>query len=100
MEKDGTKKALLEDGARIGVSRYLVCSTATKPEQVRAVNDFIKKSCDKHAEFFGFGTLHPDMPDINGEIDRIIALGLRGVKLHSDFQDFVLDFQRRCEAAA
>jgi predicted TIM-barrel fold metal-dependent hydrolase len=91
MSREGTVRNLLEDGARIGVSRYLVCSTATKPEQVAAVNDFIKKSCDNHAEFFGFGTLHPDLPDIESEIDRIIALGLRGVKLHSDFQEFVLD---------
>lgn len=91
MSRPGTAVDLLSDGTRAGVSRYLVCSTATKPEQVAAVNGFIREACDKHPEFFGFGTLHPDLPGFEKEIERILSLGLLGVKLHSDFQEFRLD---------
>jgi predicted TIM-barrel fold metal-dependent hydrolase len=91
MSGEGTVDNLIADGAEIGVSRYLVCSTATKPNQVRAVNSFINDSCERHPEFFGFGTLHPDIADIEEEIARIISLKLLGVKLHSDFQEFRLD---------
>lgn len=38
--------------------KYLVCSTATKPEQVQSINNFIAEKCKKYPEFFGFGSLH------------------------------------------
>jgi len=91
MSRAGTIENLLSDGKSIGVSRYLVCSTATRPEQVAAVNGFIRAACDTHKEFFGFGTLHPELENLEEEISRICSLGLLGVKLHSDFQDFRLD---------
>ena len=87
----GSPEALLESGGAIGVRKYLVCSTATRPGQVTAINDFIRESCAAHPEFLGFGTLHPGYEDIPGEARRIRELGLRGVKLHPDFQQFFID---------
>ncbi|WP_180950967.1 amidohydrolase family protein [Marasmitruncus massiliensis] len=87
----GTSHLLLESGQKIGVSRYLVSSTATKPEQVEAINTFVAEECRIHPEFFGFGTMHPDYRNIEEEVGRIVALGLHGVKLHPDFQRFNID---------
>lgn len=87
----GSPEALLASGGVIGVRKYLVCSTATRPGQVESINDFIVESCAAHPEFLGFGTLHPGFPDIPGEVRRISELGLRGVKLHPDFQQFNID---------
>ena len=36
-------------------------------------------------------TLHPDFKDIQNEIDRGIAAGVKGIKLHPDFQKFRID---------
>lgn len=91
MHRDGTSEALLESGARIGVEKYLVCSTATRPEQVVSINDFIYEQCRAHPEFIGFATLHPDMENPEEEIERILARGYYGVKLHPDFQEFPID---------
>jgi hypothetical protein len=44
--------------------------------------------------FTGFGTLHPGMEDPGGEVERIIGLGLRGVKFHPDMQKFNIDDER------
>lgn len=87
----GSPEALLQSGGAIGVKRYLVCSTATRPGQVASINDFIEDCCHRHHEFLGFATLHPALEDIPGEVDRILELGLRGVKLHPDFQRFCID---------
>lgn len=87
----GSPQALLESGRRIGVRKYLVCSTATHPGQVASINDFIRQSCSENQEFLGFGTLHPGYEDIPGEARRIREMGLRGVKLHPDFQRFAID---------
>lgn len=41
-----------------------------------------------------FGSVHPDAPDWEPELERIAALGLRGIKLHPDYQDFDMDEPR------
>ena len=87
----GASDVLLEKGGRIGVHRYLVCSTATRPAQVESINSFIHAQCAQHPEFFGFLTLHPAYDRIGEELDRAVSLGLHGVKLHPDFQLFDID---------
>ena len=91
MKGEGSSERLLESGREIGVKKYLVCSSATSPDQVSHINTFIREECSKHPEFLGFGTLHPDMENIEQEIERIISMGLRGIKLHPDFQRFNID---------
>lgn len=88
---NGNAEELLKSGDEIGIKKYLVCSTATIPEQARSINDFIYSKCAEHDKFYGFGTLHPDMEDLEEEAERILSLGLHGVKLHPDFQKFNVD---------
>lgn len=90
MDSCGMSRNLIESGNSIGVSKYLVCSTATVPHQVQSINNFIAKECEKNPCFFGFGTTHPDS-DIEADIEQIKSLGLHGVKLHPDFQEFDAD---------
>lgn len=93
VERERPSRSLIESGQKIGVSRYLVCSVATRQEQVEAVNTFIAGECAEHREFLGFATLHPAMERkrMEAEVERVVELGLRGVKLHSDFQEFYID---------
>lgn len=95
VELDGTLSGLLKEGGEAGVSRFIVQSVATVPEQVLSINNFISASVNAFPDkLIGFGTMHPDFPDIEGEIERIISMGLKGIKLHSDFQQFNLDDER------
>ncbi len=91
MEIGGTSESLIADGRTVGVERYLVCSTATTAHQVESINNFVSAEVAKHPEFVGFGSLHPDYPEIAKEVDRMASLGLRGIKLHPDFQKFNID---------
>ncbi|MBR5519455.1 MAG: amidohydrolase family protein [Clostridia bacterium] len=91
MDHNGTIDDLLVSGAKIGCSRYLVHSTATRPEQVISVNDFIRDSAAAHPEFIPFGTLHPKMENLEAEVERMIGMGMLGVKMHPDFQEFKVD---------
>ena len=96
IDSGGTLGELLRKGAEAGVDRFLVQSVATVPQQVRAINDYIAECVrsEQPGRLIGFGAMHPDYEDINGEIERIISLGLRGIKLHSDFQDFNIDDEK------
>lgn len=92
---DGTLKTLLKQGGAAGVDKFLVQSVATVPEQVRSINNYISECVSLYPDrLIGFGAMHPDFEDIAGETERIISLGLKGIKLHSDFQRFNLDEKR------
>ena len=91
MLKRGYSEDLIESGADIGVDKFLVCSTATTPLQVTAINSFVAGEVSRHPEFIGFGTMHPGFDDVAGEVDRIADIGLVGIKLHPDFQKFAID---------
>lgn len=95
MDSGGTLGELLRKGNEAGVDRFLVQSVATVPQQVTAINDYIAGCVKNHPDkLIGFGAMHPDLPDIQGETERLISLGLRGIKLHSDFQSFAIDDER------
>ncbi len=92
MPYDGTLDTLLKVGNDAGVTKFLVHSVATVPQQVQSINNFIAGSVKENPDnLIGFMALHPDMPDIQDEIDRAISLGLKGIKLHPDFQKFAID---------
>lgn len=88
---DGVSDSLLKSGGKINTSHYLVCSTATTTHQVESINHFIVDECKAHTCFVGFGTLHPDYDDIEGQVQFCIDNGLKGIKLHPDFQQFNID---------
>lgn len=95
MSLNGKVDNLIEDGSKVGVVHYLIHSVATTPKQVRSINEFISEVVKSNPGLFtGFGTLHPDSDDIKGDFDHLISLGLKGVKLHPDFQQFALNEER------
>ncbi len=90
----GTSEALIESGSKIGVSKYLVFSTATKKEQVESINRFIISECRKHSEFMGLGTMFVEYDGFEKELDFLKESGIKGIKLHPDFQKFAFDDER------
>lgn len=92
---DGSVESLLKSGENASVDAFVVHSVATVPHQVQSINNFISQTCIQYPEkIIGFGTLHPDMEHPEDEIDRCISLGLRGIKLHPDFQKFYMDSKK------
>lgn len=86
---DGTTDGLLRHATVNGVDICVVLNIATKPSSQRVVNDFALSLCQER--LIGFGSVHPFADDALDELDRIAALGLRGIKLHPDYQDFFVD---------
>lgn len=92
---DGTVATLLKKAELAGIGHCIVQSVATTPKQVSSINNFIAKSvAESDGKFTGLGTLHPDSEDIEADVSEIISLGLKGVKLHPDIQQFKLDDYR------
>lgn len=95
-EPSGNPELLISEGKKAGITNFVVHSTATTVHQVRKINEFIAEECRMHKEFIGYMTLHPDMEydDIAAEIAFAVGNGLRGIKLHPDFQKFAIDEER------
>ena len=91
----GTGAELLEKSEQYSVDRFVVRSVATTAKQVKSINEFIACEVEKSAgKFIGLGTLYPDSPDIVSDYNHLIELGLHGVKLHPDIQNFRVDDPR------
>lgn len=92
---DGTAAALADIGKKSGITKFAVHSAATTAHQVRRINDFLVSAAKEYPdEFIDFMTLHPDFKEIQAEIDRGISAGVKGIKLHPDFQKFRIDDRR------
>lgn len=98
MDETGTVDRLLAIGEEAGIDRFVVHSVATGAKQVTSVNDFIAAAVKEHPDkLIGFGTMHADFEDKCAEIERMQAIGLRGVKIHPDSQRFCVDDPRMFE---
>ena len=91
MERNGTAKELNELLIQNGVSKAVIHSTATKPEQVPSINDFIINTVNTYDNFIGYGTMHAYYDDLESEYKKIKKGGLKGLKIHPDFQKINID---------
>lgn len=92
---DGTVSTLSKEAKSAEIEHCIVQSVATTPKQVSSINNFIADAVIKgNGKFTGLGTLHPDSDDIEADVNEIISLGLKGVKLHPDIQRFKIDDYR------
>lgn len=92
---DGTVSTLLKESEIAGIDHCIIQSVATTPKQVSSINKFIAATVlENEGKFTGFGTLHPDSENIKADVEEIVTLGLKGVKLHPDIQKFKIDDYR------
>ena len=91
---DGTARGLLSRMDAEGADRAVVLHIATRPKNQRSVNNFAAQLQADEPRLWCFGSVHPFAPDAREELFRIKELGLHGVKLHPDYQDFFLRDER------
>jgi hypothetical protein len=88
----GTLSGLRESMTNNKVTQSVLLPIATKVSQVHTIN----ASCGvlTSEDCIPFGTLHPDTPNINEELDLLESLKVKGIKLHPEYQDFYIDDPR------
>lgn len=84
-----TVAGILEHMEQCGVDRAVICPVATKPSQVRPINDWLLSL--KEPRLIPFGAIHPHLDEIAAELDRLEAAGVKGLKLQPFFQQFLFD---------
>ena len=89
---DGTVAETARFMAEAGIDIFVPMPVATKASQVVDINNWaFSVRSDK---VMPFGGMHPEFEDVKGELDRLVDMGFRGIKLQPDWQQFHPDDQR------
>lgn len=87
---DATVDTMLSIMDKAGVEKAVILNIATNPHQQKSVNDFAI-SFVQNERIIPFGSVHPDSENALEELERLKSSGIRGVKLHPDYQKFFVD---------
>ena len=85
---DGTLGALRQSMDKADVERTVVASIATRPDHFDNIFAWSKSIADDR--IVPFPSVHPEHPDVIEQIHRIADAGFRGVKMHPQYQNFVM----------
>lgn len=82
---NGTVAGLVRSMQTSGVDYSVVLPVVTAPRQFESVNRFAVEHNGRDGLIF-FGGIHPDNEEPERLLDSLKAAGLRGIKLHPDYQ--------------
>lgn len=82
---DGTCRGLLASADYADVDISVALPVVTKPSQFSSVNEFA--SGYQEGKIISFGGIHPEADDYKAQLRQIRDMGLKGIKLHPDYQD-------------
>ena len=95
---EGTAESLVNSMANAGADISVNLPVLTKPTQFDSVLDFATeinaKYIDLPQKIISFAGMHPDSDDVDGKMKRIKAAGIKGIKIHPDFQETFIDDER------
>lgn len=82
---DGTHTGLCDSMKKAGVDVSVSLPAVTKVSQVESINRFA--SAFTEGAVISFGGIHPECENYKEILKEIKNLGLKGIKLHPDYQD-------------
>lgn len=89
---DGTVEGLKASMLEAGIDISVVLPAATSPAQVETCNNSAQKINEEQPnKIHSFCAMHPDYADYKIELKRIKDMGLKGIKLHPDYQKTLFD---------
>lgn len=88
---DGTRRALERHAAADGVTLSINLPVATRVDQVVSINTRMIVENERGGAVRCFGAMHPSYPDPLPELQRLAEHGIRGIKLHPEYQGFFPD---------
>lgn len=94
----GMESTLVQEMEESGVELCVIQPVVTRPEQFSTINMFAEKLNERYAgktpALLSFGGIHPETLQYRQEIRAIRDMGLKGIKLHPDYQGVYIDDER------
>lgn len=90
---EGTASSTLALMAARGVDKAMLLSIATSPKQQSNINQqAVQLNLDPH--FIALGSVHFLAEDWSEQLEYLKENGVKGIKLHPDYQDFMINDER------
>lgn len=89
----GTVESLKKESLKNGAEKVVLLNIATNPKQEYNVNSFAISLLEDDV-IIPFGSINPDSENIDSELKRLSDAGIKGIKLHPDYQHFFVDENR------
>ena len=93
---DGNLAGLLKSMEKNDITYSVVMPIATNPRQTESINTFAKLINNKNG-VYSFGSIHPEDEEWEKHLEEIKEMGLLGIKLHPEYQDFYVDSAKSIE---
>ena len=90
----GTIGSLKKSMKSAGINFSVTFGVATKPAQVHSINNWAIENNSLENGIIFFGAMHPDFDNKVEEINRLSNAGIKGIKLHGEFQKFAADSEK------
>ncbi len=87
---NGTLQGLKDSMTVNHIDYSVVLPIVTNPKQFDSINEFATKINGTDG-IISFGSIHPENENIREKLEYIKSLGLKGVKLHPDYQGHFID---------
>lgn len=87
---DGTIKGLEESMEKANIDISVLLPVVTNPKQTVKINNCAIEN-NKLDKFISFGGMHPDYELYEEELRRLKDNGIKGIKLHPDYQNTFFD---------
>ncbi len=97
---DGTADGLLAEMRRAGIDISVNLPVLTRPAQFESVLKFAvsinERFSDSSAEqrIISFAGMHPDVENPEERLSEIVSAGIKGIKIHPDYQETFIDDER------
>lgn len=94
--RTGTFGDLSDSTMKAGIDLSIVCPVATntrQPEKINRISAELNKHIDS-THIFNLGAIHPDCENYKEILDEIVAMELKGIKIHPDYQKTHFDDEK------
>ena len=86
----GTPEDLAHEMDSSGIYRSVILPVCTNPQKADGINEFAA-GLSGNPHFVPFGSVHPEQENWKEAIKAFPSKGLKGLKIHNDYQDFMFD---------
>ena len=87
---DGTINGLVKSMEEADINLSVLLPVITNPKQTIKINNCAIEN-NKLDKFISFGGIHPDYLEYKEELKRLKDNGIKGIKIHPDYQDTFID---------
>lgn len=87
---NGTLTSLLDSVHKNQITYSVSLPVVTRPQQFDSILRFAIE-CNQHPEIIAFAGMHPDDTEPDKHLLQIKEAGLKGIKLHPDYQQTMID---------